>query len=280
MGFWETGVPANVQSWLLKNPDASVRYLTLRDLVDHSPSDPDVLNARTEAHASGKIPEILSHMHPEGYWDEPGAGYLKKYFSSVWSLITLAQLGANVKADQRIEQACAYYLSQAMTENGQITANGTPSTTADCLQGNMCAAFLDLGFEDERIDKCFEWLARSVTGEGVAPIGTKGASLRYYAGKVGPDFRCGSNNKLPCAWGAVKVMLAFTAPQRKALPADGTSNRTWSRFLLCRRSGICPISMWIRGSAQPRLVEIWISCLLYNRPFTTCRSIGQSWFWK
>lgn len=219
MGFWETGVPANVQSWLLKNPDASVRYLTLRDLVDHSPSDPDVLNARTEAHASEKIPEILSHMHPEGYWDEPGAGYLKKYFSSVWSLITLAQLGANVKADQRIEQACAYYLSQAMTENGQITANGTPSTTADCLQGNMCAAFLDLGFEDERIDKCFEWLARSVTGEGVAPIGTKGASLRYYAGKVGPDFRCGSNNKLPCAWGAVKVMLAFSKfPKERLSP--------------------------------------------------------------
>jgi hypothetical protein len=27
--------------------------------------------------------------------------------------------------------------------------------------------------------------------------------------KYGPDFACGSNNKLPCAWGGVKVMLAF-----------------------------------------------------------------------
>jgi len=35
------------------------------------------------------------------------------------------------------------------------------------------------------------------------------AAVRYYAGKCGPTFACGANNKLPCAWGAAKVMLAF-----------------------------------------------------------------------
>jgi hypothetical protein len=46
------------------------------------------------------------------------------------------------------------------------------------------------------------------------------AELRYYAGKCGPLFACGSNNKLPCAWGGAKVMLAFSrwpAPRRSAL---------------------------------------------------------------
>lgn len=52
-------------------------------------------------------------------------------------------------------------------------------------------------------------MARSVTGEGIAPLEDKKAPLRYYAGKCGPGFLCGANNKLPCAWGAVKVMLAF-----------------------------------------------------------------------
>jgi hypothetical protein len=43
--------------------------------------------------------------------------------------------------------------------------------------------------------------------------------LRYYAGKCGPNFACGSNNKLPCAWGAVKVMLAFSKlPKQKRTP--------------------------------------------------------------
>ena len=45
------------------------------------------------------------------------------------------------------------------------------------------------------------------------------AAVRYYAGKCGPTFACGSNNKLPCAWGGVKVMLAFgKLPKKKHTP--------------------------------------------------------------
>ena len=74
-----------------------------------------------------------------------------------------------------------------------------------------------LGYDDQRLDLAFEWMARSVTGEGVAPATERDASLRYYAGKCGPTFACGANNKLPCGWGAAKVMLAFGGwpPQRR-----------------------------------------------------------------
>jgi hypothetical protein len=62
-------------------------------------------------------------------------------------------------------------------------------------------------------------MARSVTGEGVAPMEDKKAPLRYYAGKYGPGFVCGANNKLACAWGGVKVMLAFgLLPQTRRTP--------------------------------------------------------------
>jgi hypothetical protein len=33
--------------------------------------------------------------------------------------------------------------------------------------------------------------------------------VRYCAGKCGLGFLCGANNRLPGAWGAVKVMLAL-----------------------------------------------------------------------
>jgi hypothetical protein len=128
----------------------------------------------------------------------------------VWSIILLAQLGAAVEMDKRIATACSYLLEQALTRGGQFTVNGLPSGTADCLQGNLCAALVDLGCEDPRLDRAFEWVARSVTGEGVAPMTDKSAPVRYYAGKCGPNFACGSNNKLPCGWGAVKVMLSFS----------------------------------------------------------------------
>jgi hypothetical protein len=58
-------------------------------------------------------------------------------------------------------------------------------------------------------------MARAVTGEGVAAVTDKDAAVRYYAYKCGPTFACGANNKLPCAWGGVKVMLAFSRLPRE-----------------------------------------------------------------
>jgi hypothetical protein len=194
--------------WLLEPTDAGVQYLALRDIVKAGPSE--LAEAKKKAHREGPIALVLAKINKEGYWEKPGAGYYPKYTSTVWSIILLSQLGAAVEADGRVATACSYLLEHALTKDGQLTVNGLPSGTADCLQGNLCAALLDLGCRDPRLDKAFEWMARSVTGEGVAPLTEKSASLRYYAGKCGPRFACGSNNKMPCAWGGVKVMLALS----------------------------------------------------------------------
>lgn len=204
----DSGKDVKSIEWLLEEGDAGVHYLALRDLVQTGASE--LTAAKEEAHAAGPIAGVLSKMAPEGYWVQPGAGYYPKYNGTVWSVILLAQLGAAIEMDGRIATAVSYVLEQALTSGGQFTVNGAPSGTADCLQGNLCAALVDLGGTDRRLDRAFEWMARSVTGEGIAPMTEKGAAVRYYAGKCGPNFACGSNNKLPCAWGAVKVMLAFS----------------------------------------------------------------------
>jgi hypothetical protein len=198
----------NSVEWLLEPSDIGVRYLAIRDLIEHDKNE--LTSVRKRAHAEGPIAKVMAKMNKEGYWEQPGAGYYPKYTGTVWSIILLAQLGASAQIDERIATTCSYLFEHTLTKDGHFTVNGLPSGTADCLQGNLCAALLDLGFEDSRLDKAFEWMARSVTGEGVASMGDKSAPLRYYAGKCGPNFTCGSNNRLPCAWGAVKVMLAFS----------------------------------------------------------------------
>jgi len=201
-------IKENQLQWLLEPGDIGVKYLALRDLLEAD--EKELAAARKKAHAEGPIAQVLGKMNKEGYWQKPGPGYNPKYTGTVWSIILLAQLGASIKMDGRIATACSYLLEHAMTKDGHFTISGAPSGTVDCMQGNLCAALLDLGAEDPRLDKAFEWMARSVTGEGVAPMQDKTAPLRYYAGKCGPNFACGANNKLPCAWGAVKVMLAFS----------------------------------------------------------------------
>jgi len=208
---WQTQLRGDSVSWLLESDSANVRYLAMRDLLDLPTDDKKLKAARKLAHKEGPIAHILSKMQEEGYWQRPGTGYGPKYKSTVWALILLAQLGASVKEDKRIKLACKYYLDHALNPGGQISAmtNNAPSGTIDCLQGNMLWSLMTLGYEDKRMDSAYEWMARTLTGEGVAPITDKHAPVRYYGYKCGPTFACGASNKLPCAWGGVKVMLAF-----------------------------------------------------------------------
>lgn len=197
--------------WLLEPETPGVRFLALRDLLDRSQKDSELLEARRAAHQRGPIAVVLDQMHPEGYWIKPGSGYNPKYFSTVWALILLAQLGAHVEEDERIVAACDYFLEHGLAVGGQIATSSAPSGTVDCLQGNLCLALLTLGVSPERLDRAYEWMARTVTGEGLASAQDRHAELRYYAGKCGPDFACGANDRKSCAWGGVKVMLALGA---------------------------------------------------------------------
>jgi hypothetical protein len=217
---WKAQLKGDSLTWLLESDNPGVRYLALRDLQDLPQNDPELLAAQKDAHAHGPIATVLANMQPDGYWAEPGPGYLPKYTSTVWSLVLLAQLGASIYCDERIARACAYILNESLTKQGQFTANGASSGTADCLQGNLCWALTELGCEGARLDAAYEWMARSVTGEGIAPMNERDAPIRYYAtGKCGPNFACGSNDKQPCAWGAAKVMLAFARlPKERHTP--------------------------------------------------------------
>lgn len=217
-------------NWLLEPADIGVRYLALRDLA--KANDKELISAKKAAREEGPIASILNEMNQDGYWIKPGSGYLPKYFSTVWSVILLAQLGADITMDERISTACNYILDNNLTKNGLFTINGLPSGNVDCIQGNLCCSLLALGCKDPRLDKAYEWLARSVTGDGVAPITDKKAEVRYYSGNCGPGFACGANNKLPCAWGAVAVMLAFSRlPAAKRTPLIDKAIKTGVDFL-------------------------------------------------
>lgn len=244
-------------SWLLEEENPGVRYLAMRDLLGSGVDNPVYRGAKEAAHKAGPIADILAKMNEMGYWERSGAGYNPKYRSAVWSLTLLAQLGADVTHDERIQRACDYLLAHGLAEGGQFSTTGAPSGTIDCLQGNLCWALITLGYRNDRLNNAFDWLSRSNTGDGISPQQEKGTGLRYYAYKCGPGFACGVNGGLPCAWGAVKVLLALGVcpqeyrtiqveqatqqavdflfsvdPATAAYPSrdDGEPNRSWFKF--------------------------------------------------
>jgi hypothetical protein len=230
---WQSQLNADPLPWLLEEKDPGPRYLALRDLVGLPADDPDLVAALKVAHTQGPIAVILDKMHPQGYWSKAGPGYTQRYFSTIWSLIALAQMGASAQSDIRISHACEYELNQGLTPDGQFSYNGTPPGTFDCLQGNLCAALTALGCEDARLDLAYEWMARTVTGEGLAPAAQTDTLLRYYSAKCGPLFACGYNGQKSCAWGAAKVMLAFSLlPKTRRTPLIERAIQQGVDFLL------------------------------------------------
>jgi hypothetical protein len=206
---WINQLKSDPTEWLLEPENPGVRYLALRDLLERSDDDPELIEARHLAHTAGAIAKILNKMEPEGYWARPGPGYTAKYRSTAWTLIMLAQLGGRASEDERIGRGCAYLLKHSFTPGGQFTVYGNPASTIDCLQGNLCWALIELGYDDPQLEMAYDWMARTVTGEGMAPRTDKDSERRYYAYKCGPLFACGPNYGQACAWGATKVMLAF-----------------------------------------------------------------------
>ncbi len=236
--MWKRHLNDDPLPWLLEpDPDnPGVRYFALTDLLDRPVDDAEVVAAWQAIMESGPVRAILAEQHAEGYWVEPGPGYRPKYRSTVWSVIFLAQLGADGN-DPRVRAACEYILTHSPASSGAFSYTGAPSGALYCLGGNLCAALLDLGWwGDERLDRALDWLARAITGEGIAPAEDRQAQLRYYkSGACGPDFACSANIRLPCAWGAVKAMLALgKVPQSARTSTIEAAIEAGLEFLLSR----------------------------------------------
>ena len=238
MPYWKELLKGDPLPWLLE-PDTvqpAIRYFTLRDILGHDNSNSEVKKAQAAIMSSGPVPVMLAAQQPEGYWNKPGPGYGPKYQGTIWSVIFLAQLGAD-GANPQVHTSCEYVLSHSIANNGGFSANGTPSAVIHCMAGNLGSALIDLGWSgDKRLQAALEWQARTITGEGIADSQNKDSVERYYkSGTTGPLFACSANAGLSCAWGAVKAMLALgKIPLSKRSPRIQSAIQQGTDFLLSR----------------------------------------------
>lgn len=155
-------------SWLLEKENPSVRYFTLKTLFDRSDDDPEVKEARTAIMHEGLVPEILSRQNGDGSWGVPERLYSDKYTGTVWTLLTLAELGADSQ-DDRIRSACEFiFLRSQHPESGGFsigsgakTGRGIAGGVIPCLTGNMVFSLIRLGYSgDARLQSAVDWIIR------------------------------------------------------------------------------------------------------------------------
>jgi hypothetical protein len=216
-----------VLDWLLEPSDPGVRYFALRDLLGAPPDDKDYQSARRATVRRSPVREILEAQDRDGFWVKAGPGYSPKYTGTLWQVAFLGQFAADGE-NPRVRRAADYVLDHSRSQLGGFSINAAPSGMVHCLQGNLGASLLELGYgDDPRLREALDWLARSITGEGIAAAGSAEPRRYLRSGNSGPGFCCSANNHKPCAWGAVPALDALsrippasrTPVQRRAIQA-------------------------------------------------------------
>ena len=217
--------------WLLEPDNPSVRYLTLTELLGLRPENLEAKATRAEIMTIGPVPRILAWQKPGGYWGKPEDFYQRsKYQGTVWSLILLAELGADGR-DRRIRRACEFVLKWSQDRKcGGFAHLGTArggwaSAVIPCLSGNMVWSMIRFGLlDDPRVQQGIDYIVRY---------------QRFDDGVKGPP-RDGQYHRSESCWGrhtchmgAVKALKALAEiPAARRTPGVKRVIRQGTEYLL------------------------------------------------
>ncbi len=238
--------------WLLEKGNPSVRYLTLRDLLDKDETDLEVKKARQAIHTSRVVNTILSKQSEEGFWENRDNPYTPKYKSTYWQVMVLGQLGAS-KTDERIRRACEFVFNLQMDEGGfsshtrgkaleeyewmrtrtALKENLQPEADMwvqslmkeheySCLTGNVCAAMLRIGYRgDPRLARALNWLVSVQNADG---------------GWLCPYWKAHIKDVHGCFYGSICPLEAFSEiPEAESSPEVRQAIERGAEFLLMHR---------------------------------------------
>lgn len=152
---------AEALQWLLEPANASVRLLTLTDVLGRPADDSEVKAARQSTLSSRPVQRMKRAQGGRGYWPPDDTCYDPKFTATVWPLILLGEMG--VPLTPWIESAIERIFAQHQMENGAfscpvVRTRGKPEEEP-CLTGNMIRTFMVFGYgEDRRVRKALDWL--------------------------------------------------------------------------------------------------------------------------
>jgi hypothetical protein len=245
-------VKAETMDWLLEPANPSVRYLALRHLLGCADKQPEVQETLAAIPKSSAATGIFARQAAGGYWGDPVSPYKPKYKATYWTLILLGLLRLS-RDDERVERAMQYifrfqqpqggfaehgeegarreydYVVQRREargkeppEEGPFAADLVHQMTLSCLTGNVVAALLRLGYDDDpRVWQAVDWLVRIQHDDG---------------GWLCPYWKAHIRDKHSCFHGTICALEALAeVPQDRHTAAMREAAARGAEFLLMHR---------------------------------------------
>ena len=220
--------------WVLEG-GPSVRLSALTRLLGAAPDAPEVQEARRAIMTEGPVPRILAAQQADGHWEGPDRFYAAKYRGTVWTLLILAELGAD-GADARVRAACEAILRDAQDPDsggfsykpGKKAGGGLHCCVIPCLTGNLVFSLVRFGMlGDPRVQRAVNWITtyqRFDDAEGDAPTGWPYDKLEMCWGRH------------TCSMGAIKALKALAEiPPERRTPAMHAIISAGAEFFLRHR---------------------------------------------
>lgn len=183
--------------WLLSAQTPTIRYLTGRNLLNLSDTDPQVIAARQAIMTEGPVPAIFARQTATGHWANEHSYYTPKYLSTHWSLLLLTELCVD-PTDERFQRGVDYMLSTTANEMRRLLE--TQGRGFSCFWGNLLRYALCAGYTDDpRVQALIEYAVRDITDE---------------------HCRCRHNGGHSCAWGLVHMVWGLAALTPECRSAD------------------------------------------------------------
>lgn len=197
-------------TWLMDSRIPSIRYWTLRNLLDRPETDAELQAARAAIMTEGPVPEILTGQTESGGWSGEKSYYTPKYTSTHWSMVLLTELAADPD-DPRLQRGAEFMLK--IRHEDLLGWTRAQSYGFGCFWGNMLRYVIHCGaVDDPRTQPIIAYLVHDSQTE---------------------NCHCSINGNLPCAWGAARALwgLAGLPPEQRS-PQVEAAIQTGLKFLL------------------------------------------------
>jgi hypothetical protein len=184
-------------NWLLNSDNPSLRYRVMTELLDSPVNNSEIIELKNEIQNSSQVMQILSKMHPEGYWLQQNQTTKRfvgddveygSYATTLFCLSYLSELGLT-KENHLVAKAAERYLNLQKDDGDWLQH-------MSCLYGYNIRTFIKLGYRnDSRIQKSIDLMLHT---------------NRFDNGYLCDMHEKKTKKKKSCIRGAVKVLLALS----------------------------------------------------------------------
>jgi hypothetical protein len=197
-------------AWLLDSKNPALAHQVQRDLMGRRTAAPELRRAERRLMRTGPVPAILSRQSKDGNWKIDHGYYGPKFHSTHWSMMLLAELGADGK-DARYRRGVEYMLDATREEVRKGLE--TNAFGWSCFWGNLLRyALRSKPTDDPRVEAVVCYLAQDVSQRNCA---------------------CRCNSGRACAWGIARALWGLAAiPEARRSGAVKRAVRLGIDFLL------------------------------------------------